>query len=103
MDRLTIAVDVAKSVFEIAVSLHPGHVREQHRLPRSRFLNFFAERPQATVLLEACGSAHHWARRIEALGHQVVLLSPHSVRPYVPRNKTDRSDAKALLEAFRNR
>jgi len=98
----TIAVDVAKSVFEIAVSDRPGHVRKRSRLARGRVLGFFAEQEPATVLLEGCSSAHDWARRIEGLGHRVVLLPPHLVRPYVHGNKTDRSDAKALLEAFRN-
>lgn len=99
----TIAVDLAKSVFESAVSRHPGKVAERHRLARARLLPFFAQREAATVLVEACGSAHFWAREIEALGHQVVLLPPHLVRPYRRRHhKTDRADAKALLEAFRN-
>lgn len=102
MDHPTIAVDLSKSVFEIAVSERPGHVRERHRLSRSRFVPFFAERQPATVLLEACGSAHHWGRQLQTLGHSVVLLPPHAVRPYVPRNKTDRADTKGLLEAFRN-
>jgi transposase len=52
--------------------------------------------------MEACGSAHYWAREIEPLGHHVVLLPPHHVRPYVRGNKTDRADAKGLLEAYRN-
>jgi len=52
--------------------------------------------------MEACGSAHYWARRIEQLGHGVVLLPPHQVRPYVKRNKTDRTDAKGIPEASRN-
>src|SRR5262249_10687109 len=56
----------------------------------------------ATVLFEACGSAHYWGRRLEQLGHRVVLLPPHATRPYVVRNKTDRADARGLLEAFRN-
>jgi transposase len=98
----TYAVDLAKSVFEIAVSDRPGHVHERHRLARDRFLPFFAHREPATVLLEACGSAHHWARELQNLGHHAVLLPPHRVRPYVTNNKTDRSDAKALLEAARN-
>ena len=99
----TIAVDLAKSVFEIAVSRVPGKVAERHRLSRARFLPFFAQREAATVLLEACSSAHFWAREIETLGHQVVLLPPRLVRRYRSRHhKTDRADAKALLEAFRN-
>jgi transposase len=102
-DHTTYAVDLAKSVFEIAVSHHPGHVRERHRLSRERFLSFFAQQKPGTVVLEACGSAHHWARSMRDLGHHVVLLPPHRVRPYVTGNKTDRADATALLEASRNR
>lgn len=103
MDTTTIAVDLAKSVFQIAVSNHPGHVSEKHRLSRARFLRFFAQRQPATVILEACSSAHHWARQLENLGHSVVLLPPHAVHPYVTGNKTDPADAKGLLEAFRNK
>ena len=97
-----IAVDLAKAVFEIAVSDRPGRVRRRERLPRTQFLNFFAQQRAATVVMEACGSAHCWGRRIEQLGHRVVLLPPHHVRPYVQRNKTDRTDAKGILEASRN-
>jgi len=97
-----IAVDIAKTFFEIAVSDTPGRVREHHRPRRSGFLAFFNDIPPATVVMEACGSAHYWGREIEALGHRVVLLPPHQVRPYVTRNKTDRTDAKGILEAFRN-
>jgi transposase len=102
MKHTTIAVDLAKHVFELAVSDRPGRVRERHRIPRAQFRRFFLQREAATVLLEACGSAHYWGRELQSLGHQVVLLPPHAVRPYVGRNKTDRSDAKALLEAARN-
>ena len=102
MKHTTIAVDLAKSVFEIAVSSRPGRVCERHRLSRAKFLEFFAAHRPATVLMEACGSAHHWARQIRGLGHQVLLLPPHRTRPYVTGNKTDRSDAKGLLEAHRN-
>ena len=102
MKDTTISVDVAKSVFEIAVSVHPGRVAETHRLSRPRFAPFFAERQPTTVVMEACGMAHHWGRELQKQGHRVVLLPPHAVRPYVPRNKTDRTDAKGILEAFRN-
>ena len=80
MQHTTIAVDLAKSVFQVAVSHHPGRVDEEHRLSRARLLAFFADRPAATVLLEACGSAHYWGRAIERLGHPVRLLSPHESR-----------------------
>ncbi len=98
----TIAVDLAKSVFEIAVSHSPGRVHQRRRLSRARFLDFFAQQPPATILLEACSSSHYWARQLQQLGHRVILLPPHSVRPYRSGNKTDRADAKALLEAHRN-
>jgi transposase len=98
----TIAVDLAKNVFQIAVSRRPGKVTESHRLTRTQFLRFFAKRRSALVLLEACGTAHFWGRHLQALGHRVRLLPPHAVRPYVHRNKTDRADAEALLEAHRN-
>ena len=103
MSHSTIAVDLAKSVFELAISNYPGRVKERHRLSRTRFERFFAQHQPTTVLFEACSSAHHWARELQRLGHQVVLLPPHTVRPYVTRNKTDRADAKALLEAYRNK
>ena len=102
MNSTTIAVDVAKSVFEVAVSSQPGHVRDRHRLSREGFARWLSEQPPATVLMEACGSAHHWARHAQRHGHRVVLIPPHVVRPYVHGNKTDRTDAKGLLEAFRN-
>jgi transposase len=97
-----IAVDVAKAVFEIAVSDRPGRVTRRERLPRAQFLTFFAQHPAATIVMEACGSAHYWGRRIGQLGHRVILLPPHHVRPYIRRNKTDRTDAKGILEASRN-
>ncbi len=103
MESTTIAVDLAKSVFQIAVSRHPGKVAETHRLSRVQFLAFFAERQPSLVVLEACGTAHYWARQIQAFGHRVELLPPHRVRCYVARNKTDRADAEALLEAHRNK
>jgi transposase len=102
MKSPTIAVDLAKSVFEVAVSPAPGKVTERHRLSRTRFSRFIAEHEPTTVVMEACGMAHFWGREVEARGHRALLLPPHAVRPYVPRNKTDRSDAKGLLEAVRN-
>lgn len=102
MEHTTIAVDLAKSVFQVAVSHKAGRVDAERRLSRERFLAYFAQQPPATVLLEACGSSHHWARQLERFGHVVRLLPAHDVHRYVRRNKTDRTDAKALLEAARN-
>ena len=97
-----VAVDIAKEVFEVAVSDRSGRVALRKRLLRDRFVTFFAQQPQSTVVMEACGTAHYWGRRLEELGHVVVLLPPQYVRPYVVRNKTDRTDVDALLEASRN-
>lgn len=102
MKSTTIAVDLAKNVFQVAVSHHPGKVAESHRLTRSQFLRFLAERQSALVLMEACGTAHFWGRKAEEFGHRALLLPPGHVRPYVRRNKTDQTDTKGLLEAHRN-
>jgi transposase len=102
MKHKTIAVDIAKDVFEIAVSDKPGRVAQRKRVNRSRFLHFFTTPEPGTVLMEACGSSHFWGREIQKLGHTVILLPPHLVRPYRHGNKHDRADAKAILEAHRN-
>jgi transposase len=102
MERTTVAVDLAKSVFQIAVSRHPGKTAETRRLRRSQLPTFFAQYPISTVVMEACGTSSFWGRKFESMGHRVVLLPPSQVRPYVRRNKTDSADAKALLEAHRN-
>ena len=102
MKTTRIGIDLAKSVFEIAVSRSPGKVQERHRLSRSQLARFFAQREPAEVLMEACSSSHHWGRKFEAMGHRVTLLHPADVARYRDGNKTDRADAKALLEAARN-
>jgi transposase len=102
MNTTQVGVDVAKAVFEVAVLDTPGAVRERHRLSRERFRRFFASHEHTTVLMEACGSAHYWGRELQAMGHQVSLLHPGDVARYRDGNKTDRADAKALLEAARN-
>jgi transposase len=101
-EHTVVAVDVAKTVFELAVSEEAGRVRLHRRLSRRELQVFFTQARESTVVIEACGSAHFWARQLQALGHAVVLLPPHQVRPYVMRNKTDRADAKGILKAYRN-
>ena len=101
MNSTTVAVDLAKNVFEVAVAGADWRVCERHRLNRARFAAFFVHRSPCLVVLEACGSAHYWARRIAASGHEVRLLPAQYVRAYVRRNKTDRADAAALIEAVR--
>jgi transposase len=101
MHSTTVAVDLAKNVFELAVADSEGKIRERLRLNRARFSSFFVHRAPCRVLMEACGSAHYWARQIGAHGHAVQLLPAQYVRQYVRRNKTDRADAAALIEAAR--
>lgn len=80
MKNTTIAVDLAKSVFEIGISYRPGHVDQYHRVSRNLLSNFFAGQAPATVIMEACSSSHHWARQFVRFGHDVKLLPPFYVR-----------------------
>ena len=101
MNATTVAVDLAKNVYQLAVADENWRVIEKHRLTRAQFERFFANRAVGRVIMEACGSAHYWARQIQTLGIEVRLLPPRYVRAYVKRNKTDAADAAALLEAAR--
>jgi transposase len=101
MNATTVAVDLAKSVFELAVADGHWKVLERARLTRRQFERWFVNRSVGLVVMEACGSAHHWARYLRGLGIEVRLLPPKYVRAYVKRNKTDAADAAALLEATR--
>ena len=97
----TVAIDLAKDVFELAFADGDAHIVERCRLSRTAFAKAFDHRAPLRVIMEACGSAHYWARRFTRSGHSVELLPAHDVRPYVRRNKTDRTDAAGLLEAAR--
>lgn len=101
MDATTVGIDLAKNVFEIALANERGHILERHRLSRARFDRFFVNRPASRIVMEACGSAHHHARRLSSQGHEVLLLPAQYARAYVRRNKTDAADAAALIEAAR--
>ena len=101
MNATTVAVDLAKSVFQLAVADAHWHVIETHRLTRAQFERWFQNREVKLVVMESCGSAHHWARYLMGLGIEVKLLPAKYVRAYVKRNKTDAADAAALLEAVR--
>jgi transposase len=102
MDAMTVAVDVAKTVFEVAIADRYWHIAGRHRFNRRQFTRFLATAAPTHVLMEACGTAHYWGRCAQRHGHRVTLLPPAYVRPYVRRNKTDRTDAEALLEAARS-
>lgn len=101
MHLTTVAIDLAKNVFEIAgVDAH-GPVVERRRLTRPQLERFLATRDIGRVVMEACGTAHYWGRWLAARDVAVALLPPQYVKAYVRRNKTDRADATALLEASR--
>lgn len=102
MDATTVAVDLAKDVFEVATANRAWRILERKRLTRRQFEVFVDALPAGTtVVMEACGTAHYWGRRCQARGHHVQLLPVQYVKPYVRRNKTDRMDTEALLEAAR--
>src|SRR5688572_19716339 len=95
----TIGVDLAKSVFQIHGADASGAILFRKKLRRHQVLTFFAAQPPCTVAMEACGSAHYWAREIGRLGHHVRLIPPAYVKPFVRRQKNDAADAEAICEA----
>ena len=101
MHATTLAIDLAKDVFQLGFADAAYRVLERKRLKRGPFARALENHPPLRVVMEACGSAHYWARRFQRLGHTVVLLPSHQVKPYVLRRKTDRTDADGLLEADR--
>jgi len=102
MKNTVFAIDLAKSVFQLAVSHHPGRISQERRLTRSQLLRFMGKQSPSIVLMEACGSAHHWGREFRRLGHDVRLLPAHDVACYRRASKTDATDTQSLLEAARN-
>lgn len=101
MHAKTVAIDLAKEIFELAFADEAGRVIERKRLSRKAFLRVMDQRPALRVLMEACGSAHHWGRRFQRQGHEVRLIPARDVRPDVRGNKTDRHDVAGILEADR--
>jgi transposase len=95
----TIGLDIAKSVFHAHGADERGAMAFSRKLTRGKLLEFFAGQPRCTVALEACGSAHHWARELQAMGHAVRLIPPAYVKPFVKRNKNDAINAEAICEA----
>lgn len=102
MDTTTIGVDLAKTVFQVSLAGPGGRIVERRRLSRTQFHRFLAQQPPAEIVMEACATAHYWAREAGHHGHRQRLLHAHYVRPYVRRNKTDSSDADALVRASRD-
>ncbi len=96
---ITIGVDLAKTVFQVHGVDAAGAVVVRRRLRRSQVLPYFKKQPPCLVGMEACATAHHWARQLTKLGHEVKLMPPHYVKPYVKRSKNDAADAAAICEA----
>src|SRR5438876_1862491 len=95
----TIGIDIAKSVFQIHGVDADGTVVIRKRVSRAKFLEFFADLPPCLVGMEACATAHQWARELKKLGHDARLMPPTYVKAYVKRGKNDAADAAAICEA----
>lgn len=98
-----VGIDLAKNVFQIHGADVFGNVLFKKRLMRDQLPLFMANLEPSTVAMEACASAHDWARRIQAMGHEVKLISPQLVKPFVKGNKTDGNDAEAICDALRQK
>ena len=95
----TIGIDLAKSIFQVHGVSVDGPVVLRRQLRRGQALTFFSRLDPCLIGMEACSGAHHWARELSALGHEVRLMPAAYVKPYVKRGKTDRADAEAICEA----
>jgi len=95
----TIGIDLAKNIIQVHGVDKRGKAVLKKQLKRNQVASFFANLPACRVGMEACGSAHHWARKLEKLGHMVKLMAPQFVKPYVKTNKNDVADAEAICEA----
>lgn len=95
----TVGLDIAKQVFQVHGVDQHGKVVLRKRLKRAEVKEFFANLPPCVVGMEACGTAHYWGRELERLGHQVKLMAPRFVKPYLTREKNDANDAAAVCEA----
>src|SRR4051812_30049760 len=99
MQITTVGLDLAKRVFQVHGVDAAGKAILRRKLQRSEMLVFFANLPPCLIGIEACATAHYWARLIAKAGHEVRLIPPAYVKPYVRRSKTDAADAEAICEA----
>ncbi len=96
---ITIGLDIAKHVFHAHGADERGRAVFSRKLSRAKLLAFFERQPRCLVALEACAGAHHWGRELMRLGHDVRLIPPAYVKPFVKRQKNDAADAEAICEA----
>ncbi len=94
-----VGIDLAKRSFHVYAADERGERLLSKKLTRARLPGFIAQLPPCTIAMEACGSAHHWARRFREYGHEVRLIAPQFVKPFVKSNKNDAADAEAICEA----
>jgi transposase len=94
-----IGVDLAKNVFQVHGAAADGSVVFRRKVTRSQFYWFMSEQPRCIVAMEACGGSHYWAREMKQLGHEVRLIAPRYVKPFIKRQKNDAADAEAIVEA----
>lgn len=99
MQITTVGLDLAKNVFQVHGVNEHGKAVLRKQLRRDQVAAFFANLPACLVGMEACASAHHWARKLQSFGHSVRLMAPQFVKPYVKSNKNDAADAEAICEA----
>ncbi|MCX8566963.1 MAG: Transposase [Glomeribacter sp. 1016415] len=99
MEITTVGIDLAKTWFRLHAVGKSGKTVLKKKLNRGQMIEFFANLPTCLIGMEACGSAHHWARKLQSLGHTVKLMAPQFVKPYVKTNKNDMADAEAICEA----
>ena len=97
--NIIIGIDLAKSVFQLHATSMAGEPKFRKKLSRQSFSRFMADQRPALVVMEACGSAHYWAREMIRLGHEVKLIAPQYVKPFVKRQKNDAADAEAIVIA----
>jgi len=94
-----IGLDLAKRTFQMHGARCDGSIAFRKKVSRDKVLTFLAEQPRCIVAMEACGSAHHWGRAIRDIGHEVRLIPPVYVKPFVKRQKNDAADAETIAEA----
>jgi hypothetical protein len=100
MEKATIiGIDLAKHVFQVHGACADGSVAFRKKISRLKLLPFLSSQPRCVVAMEACAGAHYWARDIQAQGHEVRLIAPVYVKPFVKRQKNDTADAEAITEA----
>lgn len=99
MKITSVGIDLAKSVFQVHGIDEHGKALLKKQLRRDQMASFFVNLPPCLIGMEACGGAHHWARKLQTMGHTVRLMAPQFVKPYVKTNKNDAADAEAICEA----